>query len=193
MLESDPHTQQVTNVQLRQLRRVGQLVGLVRKLWPFELHRWLHKPQQEPRAGGHGEPHEVRGQRPARKLLERVAVAQPHVQQRRLRQLERLVGQLHPLELHQGLRQPQTQPEGRADPIPDEVPGAVCGEQLLQPDTDEDSVKDVQQRKLQRLELQRLVGKLQRILMHGLSVATASATIATAAAAALSAGWAVLR
>ena len=57
-----------------------------------ELQRRLWNPQA--RRVGDAEPHQVRGRRPARRLLERDADAQPHVRQRQLRRvvwLERLV------------------------------------------------------------------------------------------------------
>ena len=49
LLEPGSDTQQFTDMQLRQLRRLGWLGRLVRKLRPHELHCGLHQPQQKPR------------------------------------------------------------------------------------------------------------------------------------------------
>ena len=47
----------------------------------------LHQPRQKPRPDRRGEPHTVRGRRPARRLHKPGADARPHVQQRQLRGL----------------------------------------------------------------------------------------------------------
>ena len=48
LLESDADTQQVTDVQQRQLRRMGRLerlVGRLEHVGPIVVQQWVHQPQ----------------------------------------------------------------------------------------------------------------------------------------------------
>ena len=51
--ESDAHTEQVADVQQRELRLLGQLGRLVRELCSLELQQRLHEPVALSRADGH--------------------------------------------------------------------------------------------------------------------------------------------
>ena len=135
--------------------------------------RRLQRPEQSPRSDAVAEPHEVLGRLPKQRLLERDADALPHVQQRQLGRVVRLVGQLRPFELQRGLRKPQTRRVQVAEPH--EVRRRQPAGRVLERGAA--ALPHVQQRQL------RLVDQLERhvhlLVVHGNVSLTTTATIAS--------------